>query len=104
MRGRFQFRGPSVWRVLWSIVGVTVLCGIVAGIVLYANAIITHSDPEPTPTGDYIRLFLLDITFWGPMLLLTIWQVSVPVILVLGGLVASLRRTSREVEPATGQS
>lgn len=100
---RFQFRRPSVWRALWSIIGIALLCGVLTGIALFAYDMALPSDP-PTATGDYVRLFLLDITFWGPMLLLTIWQVSVPVILVLGGFAASLRRTSRKVKPATGRS
>lgn len=90
---RLQFRRPSSWRMLWSVVGVSLVCGVAAGIVLYTNAIVAHSDTQPTPVGDYVRLFLLDITFWGPMLLLAVWQVSVPVILALGTLVASLRKT-----------
>lgn len=90
---RLQFRAPSARRLLWSVVGVALLGGVIAGIVLYANAITTNDDAEPTPIGDYIRLFLLCLTVWGPLLLVTIWQVSVPVIVLIGALAASIRRT-----------
>jgi hypothetical protein len=68
------------------------LCSLLAGIVLYSAAIINHGDPEPVPKGEYVRLFILDITFWGPMVLLAVWQVSVPVLGALGVLGACVRK------------
>ncbi|MGB5112918.1 MAG: hypothetical protein WBO08_15425 [Mycobacterium sp.] len=86
---------PSVRRAIGFIVATAVVVGVIAGLVLYANEIVVHSDPQPTPVGDYVRLFILDIVFWGPMALLAIWMVSVPVILILGLVTASVRRGPR---------
>jgi hypothetical protein len=83
---------PSPQRLLGSITAVVLMSCVLAGVVLYSYEIITHSDPEPTPRGEYVRLFILDITFWGPMLLLATWLVSIPLILVLGVLAACARR------------
>ncbi|MBV0918241.1 hypothetical protein KC238_13370 [Mycobacteroides chelonae] len=91
---RVGFRQPTVWRLLWSIIGVAVLCGMLIGIAMFIYELTLPSVP-PTPTGDYVRLFFLDITLWGPIMLITAWPFTVPAILVLGALVASLRRTSR---------
>jgi uncharacterized membrane protein len=92
---RLRFTKPSIWRVLWSVVAVAVAGSVIVGFGLYIGAIAIHNDTEHTLTGDYIRLFIIDLTFWGPILLLTVWQVTVPVIAVLGVLVASVRKTSK---------
>jgi len=49
---------------------------VAAGLILYANAIALHSDPGPIPIGDYVRLLVVDITMWGPVVLITVWPVS----------------------------
>jgi len=72
---------------------------VLAGLVLYANAIALHSDPGPTPIGDYVRLFVVDVTMWGPVVLITVWPVSAPVLVLSGLVAASLRRTSSRLEP-----
>lgn len=81
---------PSLLRALVCIAAVTVVACVVAGIGLYTAAIVTHNDPLPTGTGEYIRLFVVDITIWGPIALLTVWQISVPVIVAVGLLVACI--------------
>lgn len=86
------FARPSVGRAIGFIAATVVVLGVLAGLVLFANAIATHHDSHPTAVGDYVRLFILDITFWGPMALLAIWQISMPLILGLGLAAASLRR------------
>lgn len=88
---RLHFVKPSPWRVLWSTIGVAVLCGVLAGVTLFAYETTLPSDP-PTPTGDYIRLFIWDILLWGPAYLLMVWQITVPVMIALGVLAASLRK------------
>ncbi len=90
---RLCFAKPSIWRVLWSVVAVAVAGSVIVGFGLYIGAIATHNDTGHTPSGDYLRLFILDLTLWGPILVLTVWQVSIPVIGVLGVLVASVRKT-----------
>jgi len=87
-----RFTRPSVGRAIGFIAATVVVLGVLAGLVLFANAIATHHDSHPTATGDYVRLFILDVTFWGPMALLAIWQITLPLILVSGLAAASLHR------------
>ncbi|WP_079647674.1 hypothetical protein [Mycobacteroides abscessus] len=65
---------------------------VIAGTVLYIGLIATHHDNAPTATGDYIRLFFVSIFFYAPMFLLIVWQITIPALLALGVLVASVRR------------
>lgn len=88
-----RFVRPSVGRVVGMTLATIVLVCVITGIVLYIGLITTHHDSEPTPTGDYVRLFVVSIAFYAPMFLLIVWQVTVPAILALGTLIASLRRT-----------
>ncbi|WP_050438710.1 hypothetical protein [Mycobacteroides abscessus] len=75
----------------------TALVCVVAGIVLYIGLIATHHDSAPTATGDYIRLFFVSIFFYAPMFLLIVWQITIPAILALGVIVASVRRRSSQL-------
>lgn len=88
----FQFVRPSLgWVVGMTIAAIALVC-VIAGIVLYIGLIATHHDDGPTPTGDYIRLFFVSIFFYAPMFLLIVWQATIPGVLTLGVLAASLRR------------
>ncbi|CAN5241237.1 hypothetical protein BH11ACT7_BH11ACT7_04520 [soil metagenome] len=86
---------PSVWRAIGFTIAIAVVFAVAAGMVLYANAIVTHRDARPTPVGDYVHLLVLDVVFWGPMALRAIWQISLPVILGLGVFAASLYRAPK---------
>lgn len=88
---RLRFVRPSLRRVLWSIVAVVVVCCVIAGIALSAGFI--HGATVPATTGDYVRLVILCITFWGPMYLMIVWWISIPAMLALGTLVACVRRS-----------
>jgi hypothetical protein len=77
--------------VLWSVIAVTVICCVITGIVLSIGFI--HGATAPAPTDEYIRLVILCITFWGPMYLLIGWWITIPTMLVIGVLVACVRRT-----------
>ena len=97
---RFQFVRPSPGRIVAMTLATTALVCVVAGIVLYIGLIATHHDSAPTATGDYIRLFFVSIFFYAPMFLLIVWQITIPAILVLGVIVASVRR--RSSQPISG--
>lgn len=94
---RAHLRWPSPWRVIGFIAAAVALFSALTGIILYANAIATHNDPQPTPVGDYVRLFIVDITMWGPAVLLTVWPVSAPV--VLAGTATKAGSDSRRAAP-----
>jgi hypothetical protein len=88
------FVKPSVRRLLWSVIAVAVLSCVIAGVCLFIGVLVTYRhDPNPTSTGDYIRLFIWFILLYGPSLLLITWFVSVPAMVALGVLVACVRRT-----------
>lgn len=91
---RFQFVRPSLGRVLGMTIATIALVCVITGIVLYVGLIATHHDGGPTPTGDYIRLFFVSIFFYAPMFLLIVWQITLPAVLALGVLAASLRKKS----------
>jgi hypothetical protein len=55
--------------------------------------IVDYDGPQPVPKGEYVRLVIACLTMWGPVFLLTAWPISIPAILVLGFLVACVRRT-----------
>jgi hypothetical protein len=78
-------------RLIWSILAVTAVCCVIAGIALSIG--FAHGETTRSPTGDYIRLVILCITFWGPMYLLIVWWITVPVIIVVGVLIACVHRT-----------
>jgi hypothetical protein len=98
---RLHFRKPSIWRVFWTTVAVAAAGSLLAGLGLFTGAIAKHSDAGRTSPGDYVRLFILDLTFWGPVLVLTVWQITIPVIVALGVLVASLHMRSK-TDPRNG--
>jgi hypothetical protein len=88
----FRFAKPSVWRVIWSLIAVAVGSCVLAGMALFVAFVVSHNDPTPTSTGDYIRLFIAFILLWGPSLLMIAWRISVPLIAGLGVLAACVRR------------
>jgi hypothetical protein len=89
----FRFAKPSVRRVLWSVVAVAAVSCVIAGIALSIGFIVDYDGPQPVPKGEYVRLVIACLTLWGPIFLLTAWPISTPAILVLGFLVACVRRT-----------
>ncbi|ABK73394.1 hypothetical protein [Mycolicibacterium smegmatis] len=85
-----RFAKPSSRRMLACTAAATAFVCTVAGIGLSVGMIAGSNDTSPVPTGEYVRLFIVNLTMWGPMLLLIAWPVSVPLILVLGILAASV--------------
>lgn len=85
-----KFAKPSPLRALVCIAVVTVFVCVVAGIAMSTAMIVGSSDPTPLPTGEYVRLFIVNITMWGPILLITAWFISAPIILAVGLLVACI--------------
>jgi hypothetical protein len=89
----FRFAKPSIRRVIWSLIAVAAGSCVLAGTGLFIYAlVVSHNDPTPTSTGDYIRLFITFILLWGPSLLMIVWWISVPMIAGLGVLAACMRR------------
>ncbi|MDH6199029.1 hypothetical protein M2272_005696 [Mycobacterium frederiksbergense] len=85
-----KFAKPSPLRALVCVAVVTVFMCVVVGIAISTAMIVGSSDPAPLPTGEYVRLFIVNITMWGPIMLITAWFLSVPVILAAGLLVACI--------------
>lgn len=90
---RLQFVKPSFRRLLWSTVAVAFAGCLIAGSALFVDALVVSSDdPIPTSTGDYIRLYFVAIMLWGPSLLLIVWFIALPLIVVLGVVMAGISR------------
>lgn len=87
-----KFAKPSLRRVIWSLVTVTVALSLCVSIRWYIGALIqSPSDPHPMSGGDTVRLAFTFLTVYGPMLIITIWPVTVPLILAVGALIATIR-------------
>lgn len=80
---------PSLKRAVLSIIAVTVVSCVITGIALAISY--THGLSDPAPVGDYIRLFITFAGVWGPMYLLFFWWATIPALICLGALVASVR-------------
>ena len=101
-----EFVRPSVWRaVLWIIAVAAVFC-VIVGIALWVGLIVTYHDSDHASAAEYLRLFVVCIVFYAPMYILIPWWLSIPGILVVGTLVASVRRKpaadKRSELPTTG--
>lgn len=90
---------PSLRRVIVSITLVSILSCILMGIFLYVVAISGHKDRSPVNAGEYVGLFVVDVTIWGPLFLLTLWQATIPVVVALGVLAAWLRKAPKKSSP-----
>lgn len=87
------FAKPSLRRAIWSIVAVAVACDVVVSSAYVVGAIVTgRNDSDPTTTGEYVQLAAMFLTFWSPILLLTFWYLTLPVVITIGLLIASVRR------------
>lgn len=93
-----HFVKPSLRRIIWSMIVVAVACCVVISSAYVIGALVAPGDdPAPTSPGEYVMLAVVFLTFWSPSLLLNFWYLSLPVIIVVGLLIASLRR--REAHP-----
>lgn len=97
-----HFARPSAWRVFWSVVAAVFVVYLITVIVLYILAVTTSGGPLSESSNGHIGLLMWDLLFAGPIYALTFWFITLPAVFVLGGLMASFRRTRREVGPATG--
>jgi len=86
-----RFAKPSSRRMLACTAAATAFVCTVAGIGLSVGMIAGSDDTVPLPVGEYVRLFIVNLTMWGPVALLTVWFVSVPLIVILGVSAASVR-------------
>lgn len=93
---RLRFAKPSPRRVALSIVAVTITSCVIAGISLAVSY--THGLSDPATTGDYIRLFMTFVVVWGPTYLLFFWWATIPALIGIGALVASVRRDDPTTE------
>ncbi|MGJ6125529.1 hypothetical protein QN239_23435 [Mycolicibacterium sp. Y3] len=87
-----HFAKPSLRRALWSIVIVFVVSSVIAGIAVAIGFIVGKDSTTTVAAGEYVRLVVVSLTVWGPMYLLIAWQVSIPAIIGIGVLAASIRR------------
>lgn len=99
---RLRLIKPSLKRAVVSTTAVAIVSCVVTGIALAVGY--THGLTDPAPVGDYIRLFITFVVLWGPMYLLFFWWATIPALIGLGALVASVRRADATNEPAVRRS
>ena len=97
-----HFAKPSWRRALWSVTIVFVISSVVTGIAV-AIGFIAGKDPNASvPAGEYIRLLVASLAIWGPTYLLIAWQVSIPTIIGIGVLAATVRHRTRSANDSQG--
>lgn len=101
---RFHFAKPSSWRVFWSVVATAFLAYVITVVVVYFLAVTTRDSPVSASSKGRVGFLMWDMLFAAPVYVLALWFITIPIILVSGALAAALRRTRRDVEPATGVS
>ncbi|MGB3285486.1 hypothetical protein [Mycolicibacter algericus] len=90
---RLYFTRPSLRRVALSVAAVYAVASVASGTALSVSAL---TDEYSYSVGEYIQIYIWSILLWGQAYLLIPWFITIPVILVLGILVASLRRETDE--------
>lgn len=95
-----RFAKPTPRRLLVCTAATMVFVCAAAGIGLSVGMIAGIDDTSTIPTGEYVRLFIVNLTMWGPVLLLIAWPVSVPLILVLGITAACVRSAEPPIDAA----
>ncbi|MEW2480543.1 hypothetical protein AB0876_13240 [Mycobacterium sp. NPDC049093] len=81
------FSKPTKRRVLRSLVAVVLASCVLTGTAVCIGFIVNH-EGEPVSGGEYVHLALLSLTLWGPMYLVIVWPLSVPLIAGITALVA----------------
>lgn len=87
---RVHFVKPSAWRVFWSLFAAAFVVYVVAVVVLISAAF-TSNRPPSTSSNEHVGLLMWDLVFAAPVFVLTLWFVTIPVIVALGVLCASIR-------------
>jgi predicted membrane protein len=91
---RIRFAWPSPWRVLLSVVAAAFAVYIIVVIAVYILGLTTRDGPKLTSSNNYVGFLMWDIIFAGPVFLLMLWFVTIPVIIGLGVVAACVRRTT----------
>ena len=85
-----HFARPSLRRMFWSLIAATVACCVIVSSAYVIGALVTADERDPTSGGEYVRLAVVFLTIWSPLLLLNFWYLSLPVIVTVGTFIASV--------------
>lgn len=88
---RLQFVKPSPWRAFWCLALATFIVYATWIIVVYILAIITRDD-SLSSSNEHGGLLAWDLIFAAPLYALMFWFITIPAIIALGALIASIRR------------
>lgn len=89
---RLQFVKPTPWRAFWSLALASLMVYVIWIIVVYILAITTQADSSSPPI-EHGGLLGWDAVFAAPLYALMFWFITVPAVIVLGALVATVRRS-----------
>lgn len=84
----FRFVKPSLWRAFSCLLFATFVVYAIWIIIVYILAIVTHGGSLPDSGG----LLAWDLIFAAPIYALMFWYLSLPMVVVVGGLLACIRR------------
>lgn len=85
-----QFVKPSPWRAFWSLALASLIVYAIWTIVVYILVLTTRHE-SLSPSSEHGGLFAWDVVFAAPVYALMFWFITVPVIIALGALVATIR-------------
>jgi hypothetical protein len=88
---RVHFAKPSAWRVFWSLFAAAFVVYVVAVVVVFISAAFSSNRPPSTSSNEHVGLLMWDLIFAAPVFMLTLWFVTIPVIVALGVLCAIIR-------------
>ena len=93
---RLRFVKPTPWRALWSLVLASLMVYVIWMIVVYILAITTPTDSS-SPSTEHGGLLAWDAVFAAPLYAMMFWFITLPTVIALGALIATIRRpgTSR---------
>jgi hypothetical protein len=98
-----KFAKPTRRRLLKSAIAVVLVCWVVASAAVCVGFIANHKG-DPLPTGEVVRLAVMCLAFWGPIAIITLWPVSIPLIAGLSALVAYAQPRGAETSAAAAGS
>ncbi|WP_049745230.1 hypothetical protein [Mycolicibacterium goodii] len=97
-----MFAKPTGRRLLKSALAVVLVCWAVASTTVCVGFIANH-EGDPMSTGEVVRLAMMCLVFWGPIAIITLWPVSIPLIAGLSAFVAYAQsRDSRYLTAGRG--
>lgn len=96
-----KFARPTKRRLLKSALAVVLVCWVITSTVVCIGFIANH-EGDSMPAGEVVRLAMMCLAFWGPIAIITLWPLSIPLVAGLSALVAWTQFSESETAAAPG--